>query len=130
MIFDSLFEAPRHRAKLIVQADEKIQALKVRRTALDEARTVKLQRQVDLWSILNLDSEAEEEYFRISALIAELIKEIAAIDEYVEDLRMARVLCENTKVVTELERLLAIEDPWAEKIKLGTQDALPRIPTT
>lgn len=126
-MFDSLFKEKRRREKVVRQADEKIAVLVRRRDDLDSARQMKLQRQVDLWSIPHLDSATEEEYFVVSRLIADLIKEIAAIDEYISDLRQARYECVEAKKTEEIDRLLAIEDPWAEKIKLGTQDEVPRL---
>jgi len=127
MLFDSLFKNKRHRDELVAQADTKIDALTRRRDSLDEARILKLKRQVELWAIMNLDPDSEEEYFNVTRLIASLIKEIAAIEEYMDDLSGARKACRMDKNCSMLEHLLIIEDPWAEKIKQGLQDALPRV---
>ena len=127
MIFDFLFQKEKQRAEHINRAQAKISVLEKQREALETKRKDGLQRQVELWSITNLDSNSEAEYLKVSALIAQLIKQIAAIDEYICDVREACALYEKTSNATLLEKLLAIEDPWAEKIKLGTQDALPRI---
>jgi|GEM_PF-5872727 len=126
MLFDVLFKDKRHRADLVAQAETKERFLLDHRASLDHMRLLKLKRQVELWSILNLDSDSEEEYFSISRTIADLVKEIGAIDEYTDDMKSARLKCKDKKQCDILEHLLQIEDPWAEKIKKGTQDAIPR----
>ena len=127
MLFGSYFKDKKHRKELLLQASQRARELEAKKRTLDETRARKLERQVELWTIQRLGEDMEEEYFTVSHELADLIKQIAAISEYLEDLGGAYTACEKSKESAELERLLAIADPWAEKIRLGTQDAVPRI---
>ena len=126
-MFESFLQDRRHRAALIAAAEAKGKVLADRRVNLEQTHEMKLKRQVELWTIFNLVKDSEEEYFNVTRTVANLVKEIAAIDEYTTDLHSASNVCRDEKQCESLEQLLNIEDPWLEKIKQGTQDALPRV---
>ncbi len=113
--------------QVVEQALQREKQLVIERQSLEEERQQKMMRQVELWSIMELSYELEEEYHNVTAHIAELVKHIAAIDEYVARLRSARMECRDKEACEHIKAMLRIADPWAEKQKTGKKDALPAV---
>jgi len=127
MFIAAFFRRRREKAQLLSRASERLGSLTARRKAIEVTRLADLRRQVELWSVMNLDSSGEEEYFAVSRRIADRVKEEAAIDEYLANVRQASVRCNSASQCEELGSLLAIDDPWQEKLRQGRQDELPKV---
>ncbi len=123
----SLFSGADSQQKVVEQAMLREKQLAAERQALELQRQEKMMRQVELWSIMELSYELEEEYHTVTATIAELVKHIAAIDEYVGKLRSARMECRDKEACEQIKSILLIVDPWVEKQKEGKTDALPTV---
>jgi hypothetical protein len=101
--------------------------LMLRRNQLELTHTNKLARQAELWSIFNLSNDLEDEYYKVSSSVAQIVKEQSAIDEYLHELRVARVVCNRNGDCQAIESMLAVSDPWQEKIRSGKDQDLPTI---
>jgi hypothetical protein len=130
MIFAARFlkrrrdDSPEAMYERALQRDEQ---LMLRRNALEERHTAKLARQAELWSIFDLSNDLEDEYYKVSSSLAQIIKEQVAIDEYLHDLRVARVECNRNGACEHVREMLAVDDPWAEKVRRGEDQAVPKV---
>lgn len=127
MLLDRFFKAKKQHAELVQLSLAKEAKLQARLEVIKKEHATKMNRQVELWSIMNLESDLEEEYMNITKAIANLVKEQAAINEYLYDLLIANATCQESGNCIALESLLKIDDPWQAKIDAGLADALPRV---
>lgn len=98
-------------ADLQNQAITAISHLEELKQALENIRQTKLQRQVELWSILASSNDLEKEYRQVSADIATIIKKIAALEEHLKKLSLENYHCKQEGKCDVLKELLTVQDP-------------------
>lgn len=80
---------------------------------LTQLKNERMQRQVELWSVLTPSADLEEEYRKVTADIAYIIKKTLALQEHIKKLRLATFHCKNGHC-DNLKQLLTISDPTTE----------------
>lgn len=99
---------------LLAQADEALGLLGLLLEELEKEKDQKLQRQVELWSIMNLSQELEQEYKRVGEAIAYHVKGMRLLEKRMKELALARYHCKD-KECTELSQLLGLLEPTEEQ---------------
>ena len=109
----SFFNRGKVQAILLAQADQRKTVIKKERSTIELHRQTKMQRQTELWSILDLSPELESEYREVSTIIADDIQKIAALDAFFNKLQNAISDCQAGRFKY-LEGLLKLPSPAEE----------------
>lgn len=95
---------------IIEQANQAVAKFEAEHAELEVEKTKKMQRQVELWSVMTPSDELRNEYKAVSAHIAFVIKKMLCLDAHLKELKLARYHAQNGNE-ERLEKALAIVDP-------------------
>lgn len=107
-----LFSFGKNSQSQIDDAEQAITKFTAQKELFEREKQEKMQRQVELWSVMTPSSDLESEYKEVTGQVALLVKKLLTLEEYLKQLQLAKFHCKSGQCA-DLTKLLLVSDPTA-----------------